>query len=151
MKSLLGKKLADSVGSAGSMILFLIFASCSLIMIAAGASTYARIAGSFDKTFNYSAAAKYVTNKIRSGDSSTIETGGKAVSISFGDTVCVITSEKDGITEINRRAQDETNAQLGDVIFPGAGMDISERGDGLYSVTISSGGESITVYCRSKG
>ena len=47
MKTLRGKRLANSVSAFGSMVLFLIFATCSLIMIAVGASTYSRISDGF--------------------------------------------------------------------------------------------------------
>ena len=47
------------------MILFVLFAVCSLIIVAAGVSTYKRISDNFDNTFATSAAVSYVTNKIR--------------------------------------------------------------------------------------
>ena len=151
MRSLLGKKLADSVSSVGSMILFLLFAACSLIMIAAGASTYARISASFDDTFGSSAAARYVTNKIRSGDSAVIGLDGRAVSVYSGDTVCVISTGSEGVTERVMRAEDTVDYSKGDVIFPGTSLYLTDEGEGLYSMTISSGKSEIKVSCRSKG
>ena len=132
------------------MILFLIFASCSLIIIAAGASTYSRISDDFHSTFSSSAAVRYVTNKIRSGERVSIEDGGNGLAVYNGEAVCVIMTTDRGIAERNMRADTYIDFTGGDVIFPDAKVDISEYKEGIWSVTVTAGGDSFTAYCRSK-
>ena len=150
MKTLLGRRLANSVSSVGSMMLFLLFAACSLIMISVGAATYSRISDSFRGSFSSSAAVRYVTNKIRSGDRVTVEDGGKGLAVYNGDTVCVIMSEDGGIGERNVRAEAYFDYVGGDMIFTDTTLSVTEE-DGLYIITAAAAGEVCTGYCRSKG
>ena len=151
MKNLRGRKLADSVSSVGSMILFLLYASCSLIIIAAGASAYSRIDQSFTGTFNASTAVRYVTNKIRGGDSAVIEKDGKGIAVYSGDSVCVIMTDNGGIAERTARTEAYVDFVGGDMIFSDSSLYISEDSEGMYTITVSSGSKSYTAYCRSKG
>lgn len=151
MRSLLGRKLADSVNSVGSMILFLLFAVCSLIIVAAGVSTYSRISDNYRNTFNSSAAVRYVTNKIRGADSVVLAENAAGLTVYSGDTACVIMNSDSGIAEKNIRASSEAEYTGGDTIFPSARFTVTDEGDGLYSITVLSGRRSYTALCRSKG
>lgn len=133
----------------GSMLLFLVFAVLSLIMISVGAATYSRISDGFRSTFSSSAAVRYVTNKIRSGERAVVENGGKGLAVYSGSLVCVIMTDGNGIGERNARADQYIDYTGGDVIFPGTSLSISEK-DGLYIITAVSGDEVCTGYCRSK-
>lgn len=150
MKTLLGKRLANSVSAFGSMVLFLIFASCSLIMIAVGASTYARISEGFRGSFSSSAAVRYVTNKIRSGDRAVIENDGKGIAIYSGETVCVIMEDNGNIGERNVKADSYVDYYGGDIIFPDTTLTVGEE-NGLIVIYARAGDEVCMGYCRSKG
>lgn len=150
MKSLKGRKLADSVSSVGSMILFLIFASCSLIIIAAGASTYARISDNVNNTFTASTAVKYVTNKIRGCDRAVIEEGGRGIAVYSGDLVCVIMSDEADIGERSGLAEAYIDYVGGDIIFRNAHLLVEETEDGLYRVAVMARDEWSEAYCRSR-
>lgn len=151
MRSLLGRKLANSVSSVGSMILFLLFAVCSLIIIAAGVSTYSRISDSFNNTFDSSAAVSYVTNKIRSGERVALSGDGQGLTVYDGEAACVIMNAGGGIAEKNIRASAEPTYTGGDVIFPAARFEITEEEPGLYTISVISGERACTALCRSKG
>ena len=152
MQNLKGRKLADSVSSVGSMLLFLIFAACSLIIICTGASTYSRISKNYRSTFSSSAAVRYVTNKIRSCDSAELSPDGRAVAVFFGSTVCVISSGNGGVCERNAMVYPDEPIEYsgGDIIFADTSLEISCDEDGIYSITAVSGDDAFTVCCRGK-
>lgn len=147
MKKYASKGLVDIVSTAGSMVLFLLFAVCMLIMVSAAASTYARITRSYEQTFSSSAALRYVTNKLRSADSAEILDGGSGVAVTDGGIVCVIYAGSDGIYERSAAAGAPALMQGGSRIFEGASVAITEA-DGLYTVTVTRGGESRSVFVR---
>lgn len=149
MKTLIGKKLANSASSIGNMILFLIFAVCSLIMISVGAVTYSRISDGFRSSFSSSAAVRYVTNKIRSGERTVIENDGKGIAVYNGDTVCVIMTDNGNVGERNARTEAYQDYVGGDIIFPRTTVEFKET-DGVYMITAVSGNEKCTGYCRIK-
>ncbi len=149
MKTLMGRRLANSVSAVGSMILFLLFAACSLIMIAVGTCTYARISNNFDGSFSTTAAVRYVTNKIRSGERVEIENHGAGLAVYSGDMVCVIMSDNGDLGERNARAEAYSEYVGGDIIFPGTVIKITEE-DGVYIITAISGTNVCTGHCRSK-
>lgn len=150
MKTLIGKRLTSSVSSVGSMLLLLIFAVCSLIMIGVGAATYSRISEGSRSSFSSSAAVRYVTNKIRSGDRIVIENGGKGLAVYSGDTVCVIMTDDGGIGERTVSAESYRDYVGGDIIFEKTSLEVTED-NGMYKVTAASDDDVCTVYCRSKG
>ncbi len=131
------------------MILFLLFAVCALIIVAAGVSTYSRISDNFRNTFSSSAAVSYVTNKIRGGESVALGSGG--IIVYDGESACVIMNSDGGIAEKNIRASSDVTYDGGDVIFPMAKLSVSEDEPGLYSISVLSGEKTYTALCRSKG
>ena len=131
------------------MILFLLFAVCSLIIVAAGVSTYSRISDNFRNTFSSSAAVSYVTNKIRGG-SSVVLGDGSGLAVYSDETACIIMNTDGGIAEKNIRASAEVTYDGGDVIFPSSKLVIKEEEPGLYSVSVVSGERTYTALCRSK-
>ncbi len=150
MKKLIGRDLANSVESVGSMLLFLIFAVCSLIMISSGAATYSRITEGFRSSFNSSSAVRYITNKIRSGDKVEIRRNGKELSVYNGETVCIIVSDGRGISEKNERVNAPEDDLYGSVIFPETEFTVSEE-NGVFLISSSCGKDTNTGYCRSRG
>ncbi len=148
MKGFKGRRLADSVSSVGSMILFLIFASCSLVIIAAGASTYARISDNVHSTFTASTAVKYVTNKIRGSDRVVVEPDGHGIAVYSGETVCAIMSDGTDIAERSGMAEAYVDYFGGDVIFENSRLLVEDTGDGLYRIAVMSGYEWCESFCR---
>ena len=151
MRSLVGRKLANSVNSVGSMLLFLLFAVCALIIVAAGVSTYSRISDNYRNTFRSSAAVKYVTNKIRGGDSVMLSEAGEGLTVYNGETACVIMNTGGGIAEKNIRSGSEVIYAGGDVIFPSATLTVEQDEDGVYVITVLSGEREYSALCRNKG
>ncbi len=144
MEGYKGKNLSDTVTAAGSMILFLIFTACMLIIIAAASAAYSRISDSFGGTFNSSAAVKYVSNKIRSFGG--CEASGDGILLCSGETYCLIWCENGGIYE--KTSVGSVPVQSGgDKIFEADSLVFSEK-DGLYSISVSSGGKSFGVLLR---
>ena len=147
MNSYKGRSLADTVSAMGSMLLFLIFAVCLLVMIASAASTYARISSGFDRTFSTSASLRYVSNKIREATSCEIIGGGSGLALESGGIVCVIYSADGAMYEKSLPAGSEPTADGGDRIFDIGSMEITENG-GLYTITVKADGESSAVMVR---
>lgn len=150
MKTLWGKKLAGSVSSVGSMILFLMFAAFSLVMISVGAATYSRISDSYRDSFSSTAAVRYVTNKIRGGERAVVENNGNGIAVYSGEMVCVIMTDNDNIGERNARASSYVDYAGGDVIFPGTELAIGEH-DGVFEIVAISGDDICVGYCKCKG
>ncbi len=146
MKAYRSKRLADTVGTAGSMLMFLIFSVCMLIIIATAASAYSRIVTGFEQTFGVSAPLKYVSGKIRSGgDVSLLESNG--ICVESSGIVCVIYSGADGIYERSLPSGSAPDTNGGDLIFKGVSLDIKESAD-LYSISASYNGEAASVLIR---
>ena len=139
MESYKGRQLADVIGSAGSMVLFMIFSVCMLIIISSAASAYERISSNYSETFNSSAAVRYISNKIRSSDKCELSEDGGVILYS-GDVVCRIWCEEGGIFEktASLRIPDTDG---GDRIFSADSISVSDDGE-LYRISVSSGGES---------
>lgn len=144
------KKLADSVGAVGSMLLLLVFLTGSLVLISAGASAYSRISEDFEETFSSSAAVRYVTNKLRNGNGAEIYNEGKAVVIDCGVLDCIIYSDGNGISEryVDKEELTEDFLSGGDIIFDGTSMTISYDESGLYMISAKKDGDVFSAYCR---
>ncbi len=151
MRSLLGRRLANSVNSVGSMILFLLFAVCSLIIVAAGVSTYTRISDNYSHTFSSSAAVRYVTNKIRGADSVVLSGDGKGLIVYNGESACIIMNADTGVAEKTIRATAEPDYSGGDIIFPSVRLIVEEEDGGVYNITVYSGRRAYSALCRSRG
>lgn len=144
MDSYKGKNLADTVSTAGSMILFLLFAVCMLIIIATAAGTYSRIRSSFSGTFNTSAALRYVSNKIRSCDECEITED--SIILRSESISCIIWCENGGIYE-KSFWEDLPERSGGDKVFDADSLEVSENGE-LYSISVSCGNDSRSVMLR---
>lgn len=144
------KRLAETVNSAASMTLFLLFAVCCLVMIAVAASAYGRINKNYDNTFNSSAAVKYVTNKIRACEEAEVLPEGGLLLKNTGYKTLIYES---GGVIYERIFSDEQEpaAAGGEEMFRVEAFSISEE-NGLISVTAADGTEgTFSAYCRSTG
>lgn len=142
MKKYRNKTLSDTVSTVGSMLLFLLFTGCLLMMIAVAAGTYSRISNNFDKTFGSSAALRYLSNKLRScGDAEITEHGIILRSDSIAD---VIYFDGGGLYEKTVMSDGDAEFTGGDRIFELGGMTVSDLGE-LYKITVTvNGGENST-------
>lgn len=142
------KRLSETVSAAGSMVLFLIFTVCCLVIITVAATAYKRISENYDNTFNSAAAVRYVTNKLRSCDSAEITDNGDI--LLDGDGVKTIIYERDGtLYERISPADREAVPEGGEAVFSAEGFAAEDCGDGLVRISATGAeGEKFTAYCR---
>lgn len=150
MKGVRYKGTSRVLGTAASLLLFLIFAICMIVIIGAGAGIYSRITGGYEATYGSSAAIKYVSNKIRASDSCKIMDGGKGIVLENGNILCVIYSSENGIYERNLPAGSEAAADGGELIVSADDMNVTEN-NGLYEISVSCGENSASVLVRKGG
>ena len=141
------RSLADTASAVGSMLLFVLFALCMLMAVAVAADTYGRIKSGYQQSFGTVTSMKYISNKLRSADNVTIFEDGTAAAVESGGMVSVIYCGSDGLYEKNSAADDLVSADGGDRISAIDSMLITER-DGLYEITVRSGGESSSMLVR---
>ena len=140
MRNYQNKSLSDSVGTVGSMLLFLLFTGCMLMIIAVAAGTYSRISSNFDKTFGASATLRYVSNKIKSSESAEIVEGCRGLVLKSGGITNIIYCRDGALYEKSISSEDEPEISGGDKIFDLKSLNITENGS-LYRITIVLGDE----------
>lgn len=142
------KRLTETVSSAGSMVLFLMFAVFSLIIITVAASAYKRISDNYDDTFNSAAAVRYVTNKLRAAENAEVLDGGEIMLADSGYKTLIY--ERGGVL-YERLFSDgqEVIADGGEAVFGAEGYSVKMLENGLISVSAAgAGGNVFTAYCR---
>lgn len=145
MKKYRNKTLSDTVSTVGSMLLFLMFAACLLMIIAVAAGTYSRISTNFDKTFGSSASLRYISNKIKSCESVEIAEQGSGIILDSGGIFDVIYFGNNGLYEKTVTSEESANLSGGSKIFELNGMTVSDMGS-LYKITVRyDGGENSTL------
>lgn len=147
MENLKYKGTARVLNTAASLLLFLIFAICMMVIIAAGAGIYSRINSGYELTYGSSAATRYISNKIRASDSSEIIDGGKGIALKNGNILCVIYSGNDGIYEKNTSIDYAVSSEGGELVIKVDGFEIAEA-DGLYKISVNCGGEISSAFVR---
>ncbi len=147
MKKYKSKDLSDTIGTVGSMLLFLLFAGCMLMIVAAAAGTYSRISTNFDKTFGTTASLRYVSNKIKSSESAQIIGDGSGLVLKSGAAVNVIYFKDGGLYEKTVTSEEDASADGGDKIFDLSELNISENG-GTYRITTAFGGDRSQTFVR---
>lgn len=147
MKKYASKGLADIAGTTGSMLLFMLFAVCMLIIVSTAASVYGRIKSGFEREFSSSASLRYVSNKIRNADSTELFSDGSGIAVTNGGILCIIYCGENGIYEKNVAAGADFTAEGGNCIFPDEAFSVGEDGE-LYRITVTEGAESSSVYVR---
>lgn len=145
------KRLSETVSAAGSMILFLIFTVCCLVIITVAATAYKRISENYDNTFNSAAAVRYVTNKLRSCDSSEIIGDGEILLEISGSKTLIY--ERDGVLyERLFAAESEPVPEGGEEVFRAEGFEVVSCGGGLARISAAGAdGKKFTAYCRISG
>ncbi len=142
------KRLSETVSAAGSLVLFLIFTVCCLVIITVAATAYKRISENYDNTFNSAAAVRYVTNKLRSCDRSEITENGDILLESDGSKTLIY--ERDGVLYERLFASDrEAVPEGGEAVFSAKNFDVEDCGGGLAKISAAGAeGEKFTAYCR---
>lgn len=144
MKKYRNKMLSDTVSTVGSMLLFLMFTGCLLMIIAVAAGTYSRISSGFNKTFGSTAALRYLSNKLRCNDAEITEHGIILRSDSVAD---VIYFSGGGLYEKTVASEGNMEFSGGDRIFELSDMTVSEQGD-LYKITVTVDGSEVSTFVR---
>lgn len=140
MKRFQHKSLADTVGTIGSMLLFLLFAACMLIIISVAAATYNRISRNFDNTFGVTASLRYISNKLKSCESAEILNDGTALVLKNGEVVSVVYFADGGLYERSFSSDDIPRTEGGEKIFELSSIKV-EKQDEIYRISVSNGEE----------
>lgn len=150
MKGIKYKGTSRVLGTAASLLLFLVFAICMIVIIGAGAGIYSRITGGYEATYGSSAAIRYVSNKIRACDNCEIIDDGKGIAVENDSILSVIYLSDGGIYERTLPVGSEITAEGGELIVSANNMSITER-DGLYEISVSCGKKAEWVLVRKGG
>ncbi len=134
------KNTAEVVNTVSSLILFLIFAVCMLIILASAANTYASINAGFDREFNSSASLRYISNKIRSADDTVIFGEGNGIAVKNGNVTTVIYCSGEGLYEKSVSSEKDITPSGGEKIFSMSALSV-KFSDDLYNITVTFGGE----------
>ncbi len=147
MKNYRNKTLSDTVSTVGSMLLFLLFTGCLLMMIAVAAGTYSRVSSNFDKTFGTTASLRYISNKLKSCDSVEIAENGSGLVMKSGGAVDVIYLGSGGLYEKTVLADGAVEFSGGDRIFELSGLSVADVGE-LYKITVVLDGDENSTFVR---
>ena len=147
MEGMKYKATSRVLGTASSLLLFLIFAVCMLVIIGAGAGIYSRINSGHEVTYGSSAAIKYVSNKIRASDSCEIIADGSGIALTNGNVLCVIYSGEKGIYERNSSLESGISTDGGELVIETESLAVSEK-DGLYEISVLCSGNASSVLVR---
>lgn len=145
------KRLSETVSAAGSMVLFLIFTVCCLVIITVAATAYKRISENYDNTFNSAAAVRYVTNKLRSCGSAEVTSEGDVL-LENADSKTLIYERGGVLYERLFSADKEAVPEGGEPVFKTEGFKVMDCGGGLAKISATGAdGEKFTAYCRVAG
>jgi len=135
------------LNTAASLLLFLIFAVCILIIIGTASGTYNRINDGYNEIYGSAASTRYLSNKIRAADSCTIIEDGSGIALTSGGLLSVIYTRDGGLYEKSAAAGSEIVADGGDMIF---GLDslLIEETDSLYRIEVTVDGSSSHILVR---
>ena len=150
MHSIKYKGTSRVLGTAASLLLFMIFAICMIVIIGAGAGIYSRITGGYETTYGSSAAIKYVSNKIRASEGCEIIENGKGIVLDNGSILTVIYSGSGGIYEKSYSADSEIAAKGGELVVETDSFAVCET-DSLYEISVTCNGKPMSVFVRKGG
>lgn len=147
MKNYKNRSFGDMISTVASMLLFLIFAGCLLMIISIAAGTYNRISNTFDKTFGSSASLRYISNKIKNSESTEIAEEGTAIYLKSGELMNIIYFENGALYEKSISADEVPSTGDGDKLFDLGNMKISDNGE-LLKITVTLNNEENSTYIR---
>ena len=135
------------LGTAASLLLFLVFAVCMIVIIGAGAGIYGRINTGYEMTYGSSAAIKYVSNKMRASDSCQLLDDGNGIILENVSILTVIYKGSSGIYEKSASSDSGVTPAGGELVVETDGFSISEE-NGLYVITVTCGGDTMSAFVR---
>ena len=139
------KNTSDTISTVGSMLLFLLFAVCMMMIIGAAAGSYSRISDNYVTDFTASASIRYISNKVKSADS--VDVSQNVMVLKSGGVENIIYYSDGGLYEMTVAADSEYELSGGNRIFEISGMEISES-NGIYKITVSLGSEKCAALVR---
>ena len=147
MNSIKYRGTSRVLGTAASLLLFLVFAVCMIVIIGAGAGIYSRINTGYEMTYGSSAAIKYVSNKIRASDSCQLLDSGNGIVLENGSILTVIYKGSGGIYEKSASADSGITPEGGELVVETNGFSVSGR-EGLYEITVTCGSDTTSAFVR---
>lgn len=147
MRDYKGGSASRVLNTVASLLLFLVFTICMLIIIGAAAGTYSRISSGYERVYGSSAAIRYISNKIRSADTVEIIEGGSGIVVESGRICSVIYNENGSLYEKSISVDGERSATGGDVVLDIDSMSVIDTGD-MYEISITQGASSSAVLLR---
>ncbi|MCR5798656.1 MAG: DUF4860 domain-containing protein [Lachnospiraceae bacterium] len=141
-------------------MLFALFATCSVLLIAFGANIYEKTVANFDEHYNLTTSAAYVQEKFRQCD-----TADSCVVIPYGDCSALRISsyineteyytyiyKDDGyLKEMNTKADNKLMPKAGQRLLPITDLSVDDLGNGKFVISIKDDKASeITFTCTSK-
>ncbi len=130
-----------------SLLLFLVFTVCMLIIIGTAAGTYSRINSGYERIYGSAAAIRYVSNKIRASESVEIIDGGSGIVLESGRTCIVIYTHKGGLYEKTIPTDGDRTASGGDLVIEVDSVSVADMGD-MYKISVEQGGSGSVVMLR---
>lgn len=140
------KRLGETVSSAASMTLFLIFAVCCLIIISVAATAYGRISKNYENTFDSTAAVRYITNKLRACGEAEVVSETELLLRDNGYSTLIYHSG--GAVWERLFPEGETPVSSGGERLFSAEQLIIEEDGGLIGITVRDGDDVFTACCR---
>lgn len=147
MKGTSGASAARVLNTVASLLLFLVFTVCMLVIIGTAAGTYSRINSGYEHIYGSAAATRYISNKIRAADEVEILDGGSGAVIENGGVCSVIYSGNGGIYEKSVSLDGDRTPTGGDLVISVDSISITEVGD-MYEIRVEQGESSSTVMLR---
>lgn len=146
MKNYKKRNMSDTVGTIGSMLLFLLFAGCLLMIIAVAAQTYSRLSTNFDKSFGSSASLRYISNKIKNANTAEIVEE-DVLCLKYDDMMELVFFKNGALYEKCVGIDSEIVTEGGDKIFELSDMKVFDEGN-LIKITVLLNGEENLTYVR---
>ncbi len=142
-----GSGITGILNTVASMLLFLVFAVCMLIIIGSAAGTYSRINKSYDTTYGSAASIRYISNKIRAADTCELIEDGSGIALTNGNMTTIVYHTGNGLYEKNISSGGDKAASGGELIFEIDSMKVTEQ-DALYEISVHYNGSSSSVLVR---
>lgn len=144
------KHSAKVVNSAASMLLFLLFTVCALIMVSIASATYSRINKGFEDTFDSSASIKYISNKIKSSVSVTLmgdnQTGLILRQDGYNTLIYFVSG---GIYEVSVAEDVVAIPASSDLLFNVSNLTLTDCENNLLKVSVTDSNNNIyETYCQ---
>ncbi len=142
-----GVSTARVLNTIASLLLFLVFTVCMLVIIGAAAGTYSRINSGYERIYGSAAAIRYMSNKIRACDSVEIIDSGSGAVVYSGGICSVIYTDKGGLYEKSVSADGDKTPAGGDLVISVDSVTITDIGD-MYEISVIQGENSSSVMLR---